>query len=179
MIYKTLISTDTFASAENLPHLILTATDRSSSFNEVNLQSRDNKYNDLAGVLVLKKDNLLSNDDVASMKNIVSLVNKNLVFLISAEYLSGWLFYKDSDEIQYKQIKAHTSNDVNFDVWLESQNSLWNPVDFLLEGAPISSVEFVDVNDIDDPFVDVNNLLFELKKSLDRIEGKIDSISKK
>lgn len=170
MKYKILVLTDTF-SADKLPHVVVTSANSMSSFNEVKIEYRENKYKDVMGILVESEKVELSDKYIKQATWMANTLNKNQVFLVQGEYLVGWLFYKDNDIVTHKKIQAHSTNDINFDIWPEEQNSLWNPIDFLLENVPAEQplLEGSSFFDVEDAVLDLNNTLKKIEEKINFI----------
>lgn len=165
MSCRCLVVTDTFE-ASNLPHLLLTALGLEEYITNEDALFRENKYKDLAGILLYKDVHEITEEETNYMHNLVESTGKSLLQIVDAEqYLSGKLFYKEDKEVHSRNVQVHSNNDINFDVWLDSQSSLWNPVDFLLDGGFASSEVFQSLDD---------GILISLHETLEDIKEKLD-----
>lgn len=174
MKFRPLVYTDTFAMG-TLPHLILTALDSLESFDTEAFINRNNKHKDFTGVIAYKEEIHLSETDISEMNELTKELGKNLVYLVSGEYTGGWLFYETQGDIVHRKVQVHTTNQVNFDVWLEAQNSLWNPVDFLLDGGTQAPIFLPDMPDMEEEFPEFE-ILEELRESMSSVEEKLNLV---
>lgn len=173
--FRPLVYTDTFAAGE-LPHLILTGLDDVQNLYDA-LVSRENKYGDVAGILSWTRENQeLDDQDVEIAETAVLKLNKSIVYLVETDIITGHLFFRDEvyEEIVCKPLKARTNNDVNFDVWHEDQNHLWNPVEFLLDG-----VDDLDVyNASDKRHEEIKKILQDTNTKIEQMGNRINTIEK-
>lgn len=183
MLCRILVITDTFVN-NSVPHISLSALDKCDKYDNSLAINRENEYKDFSGLLVEKDKVSLDKDDIKRSEILVKELGKSIVYLVRGEYLAGWLFYQRDSKVEHKKVKAHTVNNVNFDVWFEEQNSLWNPVDFLLEGSSLSINGYVhndmEEDDEDDEYVDdIDIFMSNVLVALDNIEGKLEKIMNK
>lgn len=124
--YKTLIHSELFHK-DGSPHLAVTVIAES-------IKDRHSVYDDIAGIL--ENANEDSHDHIIDyMSKLVNKFNQNLIYILQGEHaLRGWLFYKENDEILSRKINIDSSNNINYNIWIEISSSPWNPVDFLLDG---------------------------------------------
>lgn len=124
---RLLIGTETFHKA-GAPHMVATVIEGSDYLD------REMQYKDVVGYCKYEIEELNLEAYHEEMKNSVKSLNKNLVFILKRDNkLLGWLYYKNQDSIEFREIQVFTTNDVNYDLWLDPESSFWNPVDFLLE----------------------------------------------
>jgi len=150
-VYKLLVSYEMFHK-EGSPHLSVISMNPDTQHNpgavEFDYKSvwdREDKYKDVAGFYHTHPSgmNQMSQIDINTMVQWVKCLGKSLICIIETdEKVNGWLFTKsDTGKINFQEIGVSTNNDVNYDVWLDPQESFFNPVDFLTEG------EFFSEND--------------------------------
>lgn len=148
--YKSLINTEIFHK-DGSPHIALTAIIDS-------IENRHSEYNDVAGII----EN--NNQEECASDYMIELVNKfdqSLIYILQMEHsLQGWLYYKENNKVLNRKVNVYTSNYVNYDIWLESTSSLWNPVDFLLEEP------YFDPNIEDSLEEDIKNALRDINDKL-------------
>lgn len=122
MSWKTLIHTEAFYD-EDSPHLLLTAI-------EENSYDRERGYGDVVGIFIVGAD---LNDFVKlSLNYYVEQLEKNIILIIETpeeeNQLEAWAF--DKETLKPTKMKVCTTNDVNYDIWLEEE-SFWDPSDFI------------------------------------------------
>lgn len=154
-VCKILVNTEAFYK-ENAQHMMVTAIDfytqkqvASVEFDYNKVFEREDKYKDIVGFYHTHPAGCvtMSKTDISTMVQWVKCLGKALVCLIECENrLYSWIFYKDeAGEISYKDIKATTNNDVNYNLFLEHSSGFWNSADFLLtEMEEVSEVELLD-----------------------------------
>lgn len=142
-IYRTLINTNTSYDDVGAPHVMVTAIDHDTQknpglveFDYKNVFKREDDYSDVAGFYHTHPSgaNYMSQTDIDTMKQWVHCLGKSLVCLIETEeQLNGWVFAKNENIVNSHQIQAITSNDVNYDLWLDKTSGFWSPNDLLDE----------------------------------------------
>lgn len=158
---RLLIGTETFHKA-GAPHMVATVIEGS------NLLDREAQYKDVVGYCKYEHEEIDIEAYHEDMKNSVSALNKNLVFVLKRDdKLLGWLYYRNQDKVEFREIQIFTSNDVNYDLWLDPETSFWNPVDFLLEA------EYFD-RSLADEYSEEESLLEE---KLDALVAKVEVLN--
>jgi len=129
------------------PHLVVTsigyATQKNPGaveFDYDSVYSREDNYSDVAGFYHTHPSGLnrMSSIDIETMTQWVQCLGKSLVCIIETDqHINGWLFSRDeiTNEIIHREVSVETSNDVQYDLWINSDGEpIFNPVDFLVDG---------------------------------------------
>jgi len=142
-VCKMLVSTDAFHK-DGTPHVMVSSVDFYTQENPVAVEfdydrvfKREDKYHDVVGFYHTHPSGLnrMSQIDIETMNQWVRCLGKSLICVIETEEkINGWLFSKDGDKISYREVHVSSTNDVNYDIWLDAESPFWNPADFLLEG---------------------------------------------
>lgn len=177
-ICKILVGTESFYK-DNSQNMLVTAIDfytqgqvASVEFDYKKVFDREDKYNDIVGFYHTHPSGCtsMSGTDVETMKQWVRCLGKALICLIECDKkLYSWIFFKDeTNDIIFKEIKASTDNDINYNLWLEKTSNFWNSADFLLtEMEEISEVEILE--DISDRLDYIETVLNKVISGLDAI----------
>lgn len=143
-IYKLLVSYEMFHK-DGSPHLVVIGIDPCTQKNATSVEfdyksvwDREDTYKDVVGFYHTHPSGLnsMSQIDIDTMTQWVRCLGKDLVCLIETEeQINGWLFTKsDTNKITYQELEVITNNDVTYDIWVKSEQTFFNPVDFLTEG---------------------------------------------
>lgn len=143
-ICKILITTDTF-NKDKAPYVLCTAVDSytqnqfgSVEFDYKKVFEREDKYKDVIGFYHTHPPGCfnMSQTDIQTMTQWVKCLGKSLICLIECDgVVNSWLFAKgDKGEVSILDVKANTTNNVNYYVWNEPTPSFWEDADFLLKG---------------------------------------------
>lgn len=154
-----LIGTETYHKA-GAPHMVATLALNSHAIN------REEEYKDVVGFFKEDKD-VFPESLHDGMKDWVRTLNKNMVFVLKQEKrLMGWLYFKNNDQVDFREIQVYTNNDINYDLWLDPESSFWNPVDFLLEAEYFEH-----------PIVEENPVPSELDTKVDALSKKVETLN--
>jgi len=152
-VCKILIGTETYH-RNNAQHMLATAINfytqkqiASVEFDYASVFEREDKYKDVVGFFHTHPSGCtsMSQTDIDTMVQWVKCLGKALLCIIECDkQLYAWIFYKNEDKILNKEIKATTTNDTNYNIWLEASPNFWNSADFLLsEIEEVSEVELL------------------------------------
>lgn len=180
-ICKILIGSEGFHSS-GIPHLDATAINFYTQENAASVEfdhnavfQREDRYHDVVGFYHTHPSGLnrMSNIDIQTMIQWVNCLGKSLICAIETEEkLSAWLFYKENDEVVYREVVANTTNDVNYSFWLERPSNFWDPADLLLDAGFFDDEEFGDISE------DLQKSLDNQDKILQGINGLADLLKK-
>ena len=166
-ICKILITTDTF-NKDKAPYVLCTAVDSytqnkfgSVEFDYKKVFEREDKYKDVVGFYHTHPPGCftMSQTDIQTMTQWVKCLGKSLICLIECEgIVNSWLFVKSSKgEVAIVDVKANTTNNINYYVWTDPTPSFWEDADFLLKGEA-----YYD-EDESDPFSEIIERLENLE----------------
>ena len=156
-MYEVLIGTESFYD-EGAAHLTTTLINVESA------ATREDRYKDVVGFKTNKIDALNSSNEF--MIGQIEQLNKNLVLIEHHKNKSaGKIFYKNADgKYLDKKIHIHTANDINFDIWLDTNSCYWNPVDVLLDGAQDDLHS--KINTMYDEIMSIKNIINMFRKDI-------------
>ena len=179
-VCKVLINTDNF-NKDKSPYVLCTAINlfeqnkfAHTEFNHVKVQERESKYKDVVGFYRTSppKHFQITPADVETMKQWIKSLEKSLIFLVECEgVLNAWLFTKKDNEIIYTEIKADTSNNVNYYVWTDPTPSFWGNADFLLQGEGYIQEES------DDPVSEIIERIENMEACLSSVLAGMDNLT--
>jgi len=167
-VCKILIATDTF-NKDKAPYVLGTAIDSytqnkfgSVEFDYKKVFEREDKYKDVVGFYHTHPPGCfgMSSTDTDTMTQWVKCFGKSLICLIECEgIVNAWLFVKGEDgSVSILDVKANTTNNVNYYVWTDPTPSFWDNADFLVKGEA-----YYEEGDQEDPFAEIIERLENLE----------------
>lgn len=152
--YKLLISTE--AKYKNgIPHILVTGIDHCTqnlssevNFNYETVCNREDTYHDVIGFYYTSQYSNIDDFNIQTMIQWVKYLGKNLICVVeTTDSLIGWIFEEKEFNISMTEININTINDVNYDIWFDSNSNFWNPTDFLMDGERLDPEDNVENTD--------------------------------
>lgn len=167
MLFKALIASDTFHK-DGSPHLMATVIECED------IGEREEKYKDIIGFYTfIPKAKGINKKIINYMNGWTEMLGKSTICLLKTnEELSGWLF-EYGEFINHRKIQVFTSNDINYDIWLDPDINFWNPVDFLLDAEYYTPM---DEDYVDEKFKKIEESLKFLDNKMSKILGIIERL---
>lgn len=138
-------------------------------FNYNDIMAREDEYKDFSGIYHSSLGNISepSSHVVELMSQWVKCLGKSLVYIYEfGGVIKAWMFSKSTMlSIVHHELRAKTSNDINYDLWIEREDSYFNPVDFLTEGEFLYDEDVGALDSIDDRLAIIELAQEEMKES--------------
>ena len=180
-VCKILITTDTF-NKDKSPYILCTVAENYTQnksvveFDYKKIFDRQDKYKDVVGFYHTHPAGFysMSSTDISTMEQWVKCLGKSLICLIECDgVMNSWLFSKGEDnEISVIEVKASTTNNINYYVWTEPTPSFWQDADFLTKGEAYYSED-----EITDPITEIIDRLENLEAGVLSIVNALDALT--
>lgn len=174
---KLLVITETF-NKDKSPYILSTSLDLNlnskKQFDYNFIYEREDKYKDIVGFYISHPVGYfsLSSEEIKTIEQWVKCLGKSLIVLVESDaVLNSWLFSKGEDnKISILDIKASTTNNINYYIWTEPTPAFWQNADFLTKGEAYLD-EFVD------PFTEITDRLDNMEAGLMSVINAIESLT--